>query len=643
MVLCIDPILFFLSAGIFVVGTVIPPLLPTVFVVSVGISAKRLQANRVTCSYQQGILIAGKVDAAFFDKTGTLTKQGMDFISLDSANSELEEKSKLGVAVCNTLHKLADGTLIGNMVDVVAFQHVGAELEKTTGALSKIKCQGHSFNVLKRFEFDSHRQTTSVIVEDLSTGKKQIFVKGSPEAVARLCTNAVPESAKAALAKGSKEGMYQLAIAFKDYTFGDNISAVSRDDVEKSLQYGGLISFQNKLREESPAVITELLEGSVSVAMVTGDSIVTGIYIAKQAGIIAQDKTVLVGQKVDGAVQWTDSETESAVSPPTADSLKSGGTVLAISGEAWTGLRMNDPKFATTIANHVRVFGRCNPTDKVNVLSHFVEAGRKTLMVGDGQNDCGSLKTAHVGIALSAAEASIIAPFTSLDKSITSVVQVLREGRCALASAFAVYSYYIVYGQVESYLQTINAYLAITFTEWCWVFMDGIWSTLMAFSLPLAGAATKLSPTRPSASLLGPRTFISIAGMLVWNFVFIVIGLAVLHNEEWFECRKWDSVDVSNVLAIGDNYETTVLFVVGGFQYVISAVAVNFGYTWRQNYFKNFIFVLLSTTFVVFHYVITIHPSKFSCLWRINCDNEVCLPCYCTCRGHRDLSNICCL
>jgi cation-transporting ATPase 13A2 len=57
-------------------------------------------------------------------------------------------------------------------------------------------------------------------------------------------------------------------------------------------------------------------------------------------------------------------------------------------------------------------------------------------MCGDGANDCGALKTADVGLSLSEAEASIAAPFTSRIPDISSVVILLREGRCALTTSF---------------------------------------------------------------------------------------------------------------------------------------------------------------------------------------------------------------
>lgn len=68
----------------------------------------------------------------------------------------------------------------------------------------------------------------------------------------------------------------------------------------------------------------------------------------------------------------------------------------------------------------------------------------------------------------------------------------------------------------------------------------------MAFSLPLAKAAKKLSTKRPTASLLGPHTLASACGILAINFIFLVIALAALWSQDWFQCRKWDSTDVSN-------------------------------------------------------------------------------------------------
>lgn len=244
-----------------------------------------------------------------------------------------------------------------------------------------------------------------------------------------------------------------------------------------------------------------------------------------------------------------------------------------------------------------------------------------------------------------------MAPFTSLDRCISSVPEVLREGRCALASALATYKYIIMYGQgkkrfggtfsvvfrccnpphtvnlcclssVETINQIINAYFQITFSEWCWVFMDGIWTISLAFTLPQSRPATRLSPTRPTASVLGLHTLSSALGVLALNFAFTVLALGVLWNQDWFQCRKWDDNDVSSVLVIGDNYESSVLFLVTGFQYIASAMAFNFGYEFRQGWFKNYSFVALAMGYTFMHFYITMKPGKLSCFWRVNCVNE---------------------
>jgi magnesium-transporting ATPase (P-type) len=565
------------------------------------------------------------VNVAFFDKTGTLTKQGMDFINTSVVGDGVAAaRVNLGMAVCHTLITINGGEIIGTQVDKVSFQSTGALLQHKKGEPMRIIHREKSYTALKQYEFDHHRVTQSVVIVD-EHGEMLVFVKGSPEAIkARCVASTLPDGFDESVKDSAKSGVYQIAIAFRVFDLKSSLGDLLRDDVETNLSFGGFINFRNMIRQDTPDVIRELEDGDVTTAMITGDNVLTGICIAREAGMIKTNRTVVLGRRTtNGEIEWRDVDGDFVVDAPSATSMSGSAVDLAMTGEVWAMICANDPDYAREIAKHVRVFGRCNPSDKVSVVANFVESGFTTLMCGDGQNDCGSLKAAHIGVALSSSEASVVAPFTSLDKSITAVSEVLREGRCALASALAVYSYYIIYGQTESLLQTINAYLSITFSEWCWVFMDGIWSVTMAFSLPLAKAARRLSPRRPTASLLGPRTMLSVCGILAWNILFLMIALTTLWNQDWFQCRKWDSNDVSNLLTIGDNYESSVLFLVGVYQYISSAMALNYGYTFREGWWKNRLFVFLALLWSAFVFVMTIYPSRFSCIWRVNCDNEV--------------------
>ena len=613
----------------YVVGTCLPPLLPTVFTVSVGISEARLAAQGITCMNSEAILVAGKVKMAVFDKTGTLTIQGLDFVSAKSSkNWNLDNSEKIsgevgrGMATCHGLMMSKAGDLIGSSVDKSMFNATGASFSSKEGVIA---ITGHfgEVEILKSFDFDRHRMTQGVIVKT-GDGHMIAYVKGSGESIKKICEpSSLPNDFDDILRKTAKAGIYQISIASKEISSSIELSKISRDEIEQNLSFLGVINFKNVLRNESSATIRELQEGEINLLMITGDNVFTAICIGRECGMIQPDKVVLIGSKVDasGIITWID-ESDEEVSLPSIDSLKASKVELAMTGEVWNALCRNYPKEATSLIDYIRVIGRCTPFDKVSVISALNELGHVTLMCGDGGNDCGALKTAHVGIALSESEASIVSPFTSLDKSIFSVVDVLREGRCALASSFASYKFMIMYGQVETINQMINAYFQVTFAEWCWVFMDGVWTITLAFALPLARAAKKLSPTRPTASLLGPATMFSACGVLAIYFIFTVIALVLLFDQDWFQCRQWASIDVSNVVTITDNYEAETLFLVTGYQYISSAIVFNFGYEWRQAWIRNFILVGLVCAYTFMQFWITLVPGKLSCYWRVNCVNE---------------------
>jgi magnesium-transporting ATPase (P-type) len=440
----------------------------------------------------------------------------MEFLSVD-CDKLVRDQVTVGMAVCHTLSTTNSGDIVGHQVDKVSFEASGAILCSKHGEPTRISLNGAEYTVLKQFEFDCRLATQSVVVED-SSGARHIIVKGSPEAVKAICVPSTwPDGFDMAINESAKSGVYQIAMGFGAVDLDKPLAEIHRNDIEKSVNFGGLVNFQNLLREEATGVLDELTEGDVSTAMITGDSVLTGICIARKSGMIKPSRSVVLGRLVsETEIEWVDFDSNAIVAAPTVEALRSpnNDSDLAITGTAWTMLAESDPKYASMIAKYVRVFGRCKPEDKVSVVANFIANGYKTLMCGDGQNDCGSLKTAHVGVALSSAEASVVSPFTSLDKTLTSVTEVLREGRCALASSLATYSYYIIYGQTESFLQVINAYLSISFSEWCWVFLDGFWSVSMAFSLPLAKSASRLTPRRPTDSLLGPETLMSVCGIL---------------------------------------------------------------------------------------------------------------------------------
>jgi magnesium-transporting ATPase (P-type) len=180
----------------------------------------------------------------------------------------------------------------------------------------------------------------------------------------------------------------------------------------------------------------------------------------------------------------------------------------------------------------------------------------------------------------------------------------------------------LVLSHLTTHIFVVSFQQQITFTEWCWVFMDGIWTITLGFSLPLANPAAKLSETRPTASVLGPWTMSSALGVLAIHFTFTVIALATLWNQDWFQCRKWDDNDVSDVTVIGDNYESEVIFLVTGFQYISTAIVYNFGYEFRQVWYRNITFMFLAALYTFMQFYITMVPGELSCIWRVNCLNE---------------------
>lgn len=213
----------------------------------------------------------------------------------------------------------------------------------------------------------------------------------------------------------------------------------NRDEMEQDIAFMGLIVFKNQLKPDTTEQIGLLKAGATRTVMITGDTALTGVYIARQCGMAVSGSRTLLGEMDNNGLRWTDVDT--FIEEPDVDKALRDTTVeLAVTGQAFQYLLDHDliRKYLLSI----RVFARMTPHGKVQCVQLHMERGI-TAMTGDGGNDCGALRAAHVGIAMSDAEASIVSPFSTSLRSVASCVELIRQGRAALATSITGYKYLI--------------------------------------------------------------------------------------------------------------------------------------------------------------------------------------------------------
>ena len=220
----------------------------------------------------------------------------------------------------------------------------------------------------------------------------------------------------------------------------------NRDKLEQNIDFMGLIVFKNQLKDDTTENIMELKRGATRTIMITGDTALTGVYIGRQCGMVEEGSRVLLGDynhERDKVIWFDVDEPETFSDVDVDDYLRDSEHTpveLAVTGKAFHWLVEQD--LIRKYLLDIRVFARMTPNGKVQCVQLHMERGI-TAMTGDGGNDCGALRAAHVGIAMSDAEASIVSPFSTSVRSVKSCVELLRQGRGALATSITNYKYLI--------------------------------------------------------------------------------------------------------------------------------------------------------------------------------------------------------
>ena len=176
------------------------------------------------------------------------------------------------------------------------------------------------------------------------------------------------------------------------------------------------------------------------------------------------------------------------------------------------------------VLRYCSIYARCSPENKTQIVQSLQKENFTVLMCGDGANDCGALKVADVGISLSTEEASIAAPFTSRTPDISSVVEVLKEGKCALVTSLQTFKYILLYSLIQFISVTLLILIDSYLSDWEFMASDLFLITPLAIVIPLAPAYDKLTYHRPVSSLFSFSIIFSMAMQTLCVGAFQIFG-----------------------------------------------------------------------------------------------------------------------
>eukprot|EP01016_Furgasonia_blochmanni_P055327 TRINITY_DN9233_c0_g1_i2.p1 TRINITY_DN9233_c0_g1~~TRINITY_DN9233_c0_g1_i2.p1 ORF type:complete len:273 (-),score=89.28 TRINITY_DN9233_c0_g1_i2:301-1062(-) len=226
-----------------------------------------------------------------------------------------------------------------------------------------------------------------------------------------------------------------------------------------------------------------------------------------------------------------------------------------------------------------KVFARMTPTHKAMLVELLQGQGRCVAMVGDGANDVAALKQADVGLSLSVSEASIAAPFTSREiRDISSIVILLREGRCCLATNFQCFKFMALYSMIQFTSVIILYFHQVYLADMQFLFQDLLLVTPVFFSIPQTPPFDKLSKQLPSDSLFSLTSLASVIGQTLLQMAGqVTIFTLLTHTQnDWFvpTTTELENGELTDALTT-EAPECGVIFLYTNLLYLAAALAFN--------------------------------------------------------------------
>lgn len=524
--------------------------------------------------------------------------------------------------------------ILGDPLEKATMEASGFQFVDPSGNIIVSQDRKVLIKIKHRYPFSSALKRMSVVVESqkiieddgsaggdtiggvpsLSAPTLLILTKGAPEILEERLKS-VPPFYRSTYLYHMNRGKRVLVVASKtlsiDAKYGGN---VPRSNIECDLEFAGFLIFDCDLKPDSKSVIRELRASNHKVVMITGDSAYTAADVAKRVGMLKEASAgvlILEQRSVsknasnnrENELVWTsvgqsattaeggDSKTtddvvkfnaDQSTASQTAASLASSH-LLCVTGAALSQLvTLKEGKaIFQALCPHVTIFARVSPAQKELIVLALNESGLYTLMCGDGTNDVGALKAAHVGVSIvndpelegriegvdvsdgsnakgsggkkpkgqSAKErmaramaelneqerdptivklgdASIASPFTARRTSIDSVLTVLRQGRCTLITTIQVFKILALNCLVSAYMMSA-LYLRGLKQGDLQMTASGLITAALFFFLSQAKPLTRIAPNKPPSSAFSLSVSLSIVGQFIVHLSCLIATLAL--------------------------------------------------------------------------------------------------------------------
>mgnify|MGYP000288937925 CR=1 FL=1 len=441
-----NPIELMLLTAVSLAVAAIPEAMTAVVTIALSLGAQRMLKRNALIRKLPAVETLGSVNVICSDKTGTLTLNRMTVTVLDIANHriDLEQDPESRRAKLRASQPISQGVLptidLLLISGALANDAILTKEEEPTPHYSGVGDPTEVALVLAAAEF-------GILKPDLDTAFPRVAELPFDSIRKRMTTvHRTPQSAQEippslahiwerrpvltpppylAFTKGAIDGMLSIAssvwvegeIKPLDQTWRERILTAhdelakngmrvlgigmriledpptpqSLQNLEQDLVLVGLCGMIDPPRPEVKDAIQTCKTAGIRAVMITGDHPLTARHIARQLGMIENDR-FLTGQELD---------------------------------------RLS-PEQLRQAAAEINVFARVSPQHKLQLVQAYQDQGYIVAMTGDGINDAPALKKADIGVAMGITGTDVTkeaAEMVLLDDNFATIVAAVEEGR----------------------------------------------------------------------------------------------------------------------------------------------------------------------------------------------------------------------